>query len=100
MNVPQDVLEHKTLMIALLGLTEDVARELGGDWHLSVAAMARALGASRTSVYGQRQRLIEALVKLAGAGPGRPPCWSSGTCPSRARIPGPSSRRSIRSRDS
>jgi len=76
MNVPQDVLEHKTLMIALLGLTEDVARELGVDWHLSVAAMARALGASRTSVYGQRQRLIEALVKLAGAGPGRPPAAS------------------------
>jgi hypothetical protein len=72
MNVPQEVLERKTLMIALLTCAEEVARELGLDVSMPVAAMARALGVNRTSVYEQKDRLVGALAGLAASGPGRP----------------------------
>jgi hypothetical protein len=72
MNVPQDLLEHKTLMIALLASAEGVARQLGLEAGMPVAAMSRALGANRTSAYEQKDRLVRALSDLAEAGPGRP----------------------------
>lgn len=72
MNVPQEVLEHKTLMIALLACAERVARELDVTVGTPVAAMARALDANRTAVYEQRDRLVGALSALVAAGPGRP----------------------------
>ncbi|HLB36505.1 MAG TPA: transposase family protein [Gemmatimonadales bacterium] len=83
MNVPQDVLEHKTLMIALLACAKVVARELALDVTMPVAAMARALGANRTSVYQQQDRLVGALTELAAARPGRPAAGSEpqASCP-------------------
>jgi len=54
MNVARDVLEHKTLMIALLGTARAIASKLGVDMTMSVAEMSRELGANRTSVYEQK----------------------------------------------
>ena len=73
MNLPHEVLEHKTLMIALLACADGVARELGIDVSMPVAVMSRALGANRTSVYEQKARLASALTGLVESGPGRPP---------------------------
>jgi len=81
MNVPQDVLEHKTLMIALLACAGEVARELGVEVSLPVAAMARTLGANRTSVYEQKDRLVRALTALVQSGPGRPAAESDAPRP-------------------
>src|SRR3990170_3797393 len=81
MNVPQDVLEHKTLMIALLACAGEVARELGVDVSLPVAAMSRTLGANRTSVYEQKDRLVRALTALVQSGPGRPAAESDAPRP-------------------
>src|SRR3972149_6177718 len=72
MNVPQDVREHKTLMIALLACAGEVARALGVDVSMPVAAMSRTLGANRTSVYEQKDRRVRALTALVQSGPGRP----------------------------
>lgn len=82
-NVAQEVLEHKTLMIALVACAAEVARELGLEAEMPVAAMAHALGANRTSVYEQRDRLLPALRELAGSRPGRPPARDGGAnhCP-------------------
>jgi len=76
MNVPHEVLEHKTLMIALLACADGAAQELGLEPGMSVAAMARVLEANRTSVYEQKIRLVSALTDLAATGPGRPPAAS------------------------
>lgn len=73
MNVPPEVLAHKTLMISLVDLARRVAGELGLAADMSVTAMSRDLDASRTSVYEQESRVIQALVALVAAGPGRPP---------------------------
>ena len=72
MNVAGDVLEHKTLMIAVMNIAAEVARELEVDAGMSVAEMARLLGANRTSVYEQKGRLAKALSELVAARPGRP----------------------------
>jgi hypothetical protein len=72
MNVPQEVLEHKTLMVALLASAAEAARELEVKVDMSVAELARALDANRTAAYQQRQRLVEALQELVAVRPGRP----------------------------
>jgi len=72
MNVPHEVLEHKTLMIALLACADEVARELGVAVGTPVASMSREQAANRTSVYEQRDRLVRALTDLVESGPGRP----------------------------
>ncbi len=71
MNVPQDLLEHKTLMIALLACADGVARELGIDASMPVAAMSHALGANRTSVYEQKARLASGSRLDARSSSGR-----------------------------
>jgi len=85
MNVPQDVLEHKTLMIALLAYAGEVAGELGVGVSMPVAAMARALGANRTSVYEQKDRLVRAVTELVESGPGRPAAESDAQRPCRCQ---------------
>jgi len=72
MNIPQDVLAHKTMMIALLAVAGEVADELGLQRDLSVTEMARQLEASRTSVYEQKERLSRSLATLLEVRPGRP----------------------------
>ena len=72
MNVAQELLEHKALMIAVVATARAIAAELGVDMTMSVAEMSRELGAHRTSAYEQRDRLSQALTDLVSAGPGRP----------------------------
>ncbi|MBW2257404.1 MAG: hypothetical protein JRI25_22790 [Deltaproteobacteria bacterium] len=59
-------------MIALLACADGAAQELGMDASMPVAAMSRELGANRTSVYEQKDRLVRALTDLVESGPGRP----------------------------
>jgi hypothetical protein len=72
MNVPPVVLAHKTLMIALVALGRHVADALGLATDMPVATMARELGANRTAVYEQMDRLVRAMAAMVATGPGRP----------------------------
>lgn len=72
MNLPQQLLEHKTMMVAILLLARRIAQALEIDPALGVADACRIVGANRTSVYEQLGRILEALGELAAARPGRP----------------------------
>jgi hypothetical protein len=80
-NVPQELLKHKTLMVALVVLGNAAARKLGVEPGMPVAALARQAAVNRTSVYEQLDRLVAALMDLVAAGPGRPPARSHGEAP-------------------
>ncbi len=72
MKLPPQLLQRKTLMIALLTLARQIAQALEVDLNAPLAEICRQLGANRTSVYEQLQRLLTALGQLAEARPGRP----------------------------
>jgi len=73
MKLPLRLLEHNTLMLAMLTLARQIADALGVDLNAPLAENCRILGANRTSVYEQLQRLLTCLGKLALARAGRPP---------------------------
>ncbi len=72
MTLPTQLLEHKTLMLAMLTLARQLAGALQVDLSAPLAQICRTLGANRTSVYEQLQRLLTCLETLAQARPGRP----------------------------
>ena len=72
MNLPRQLLEHKTLMIAILLLARRIADVLKVELDAPVAEICRAVGASRPSVYEQMRRALASIQSLADAGPGRP----------------------------
>jgi hypothetical protein len=72
MNLPQQLLEHKTMMVAILLLARRIAQELEVDLCRPLAEICRTVGANRTSVYEQLGRLLQPLRELAAARPGRP----------------------------
>lgn len=81
MNLPPDLLKHKTLMIAILLLARRIAKALKVDPDAPLAEICRAVGASRPSVYEQMERALARITDLAGVGPGRPPTpGDSTTC--------------------
>ncbi len=73
MKIPPQLLEHNTLMLAILTLARQLAEALEVDPSAPLAEICRTLGANRTSVYEQIQRLLACLDKLAQVRPGRPP---------------------------
>ncbi len=73
MKLPSQLLRRKTLMIAMLILARQLAEALAVDLNAPLAEICRTLGANRTSVYEQLQRLLAALGQLAQARAGRPP---------------------------
>lgn len=73
MTIPPQLSQRKTLMLAILALARHLAAALAIDLTAPVAEMCRTLGANRTSVYEQLQRLLACLDELAKARPGRPP---------------------------
>ncbi len=72
MKLSPQLLQRKTLMIALLTLARQIAQALEVDLNAPLAEICRQLGANRTSVYEQLQRLLASLGQLAQARPGRP----------------------------
>ena len=73
LTIPTHCLEHKTLMIALLSIARQAAHQLQVELETPVAELCRLLDANRTSIYEQRQRILNALESLTQAQPGRPP---------------------------
>lgn len=73
MKLPPQLLQRKTLMIAILTLARQIAEALEVDLSAPLAETCRTLRANRTSVYEQLQRLLACLGELAQARPGRPP---------------------------
>lgn len=73
MTLPPQLFRRKTLMLAILVLARQLAATLAIDLTASMAEICRTLGANRTSVYEQLQRLVACLGDLAKARPGRPP---------------------------
>ena len=72
MILPRQLLDHDTLMIAMLTIGRDIARSLSVSADASIAEICRAIGANRTSVYEQARRILPFLEQLACARPGRP----------------------------
>jgi hypothetical protein len=72
LNLPPNLFEHKTLMIAILLLARRIAEALEVDLDAPVAEICRAVGASRPSVYEQMGRVLAGIQGLADAQPGRP----------------------------
>ncbi len=73
MTLPSPLFQRKTLMLAILALARHLAAALAVDLTAPMAEICRTLGANRTSVYEQLQRLLACLGELAKARPGRPP---------------------------
>ncbi len=73
MKLPPQLLQRKTLMIAILTLARQLAEALEVDLSAPLAQTCRTLGANRTSVYEQLQRLLACLGQLSQARAGRPP---------------------------
>ncbi len=73
MNLPPNLLEHKTLMIALLLIARHLAKFLRVDIDAPLTDICEQLQANRTSVYEQADRILGCLQGLADAQPGRPP---------------------------
>ncbi len=59
-------------MMAVLDVARFIAHNTGVDLAAKLAESCRSVGANRTSVYEQRQRLVQCLEQLAAARPGRP----------------------------
>jgi len=72
LNLPPQLLEHKTLMIAILLLARCIADALKVDLDAPVAEICRVVGASRPSVYEQMGRVLARIQGLAEVCPGRP----------------------------
>ena len=72
MNLPPELLEHKTLMIAILLFARRIAEALKVDLDAPVAEICRTVGASGPSVYEQMGRVLARIQGLAEACPGRP----------------------------
>ncbi len=77
MKLPPQLFQRKTLMLAILALARHLAAALAIDLTAPMAEICRTLGANRTSVYEQLQRLLACLGKLAQARPGRPPATAA-----------------------
>ena len=73
MKLSPQLLQRKTLMIAILTLARQIAEALDVDLSAPLAQTCRTLRANRTSVYEQLQRLLACLGQLAQVRPGRPP---------------------------
>ncbi len=73
MKLPPQLLQRKTLMIAILTLARQIAEALEVGLSAPLAETCRTLEANRTSVYEQLQRLLACLKTLAQARAGRPP---------------------------
>ena len=73
MTLSPQLLQHKTLMLAILALARHLAETLALDLTAPMAEICRNLGANRTSVYEQLKRLRACLDELAEARSGRPP---------------------------
>lgn len=71
-TLPPQLLEHKTLMMAFLDVAQSIAHDLGVELSAKLAVSCRTVGANRSSVYEQRQRILQCLQELATARPGRP----------------------------
>ncbi len=72
LNLPPNLLKHKTLMIALLLIARHLAKALRVDGNAPLTGICAQLQANRTSVYEQADRILGCLRDLAGARPGRP----------------------------
>jgi len=72
MILARSLLEHETLMLAVLTIARDIARALDVSVDAPLAESCRAVGANRTSVYEQAGRVLASLEELAGARSGRP----------------------------
>lgn len=81
LKLPPKLLERKTLMIALLHIARHLAKALGVDPDASLTKICQQLGANRTSVYQQADRILASLQDLADARPGRPPADDDSTAP-------------------
>ncbi len=66
------LLQHKTLMLAVLYLARQIADALEVNIDAPLAESCRATGTNRTSLYEQARRLLSALTQLASTRPGRP----------------------------
>ncbi len=77
MKLPPQLLQRKTLMIAILTLARRIAEALEVDLSAPLAETCRTLGANRTSVYEQLQRLLACLGQLTQARAGRPPAQTA-----------------------
>jgi hypothetical protein len=77
MTLPPQILQRKTLMLAILALARHLAAALAVDLTAPMAEICRTQGANRTSVYEQLQRLLACLGELAKARPGRPPATAA-----------------------
>ncbi len=73
MTLLPKLLQHKTLMLAVIYLARQIAETLEVRLDAPLAEICRAVGANRTSIYEQAQRLSGALEALADAPAGRPP---------------------------
>ncbi len=73
MKRPPQLLQRKTLILAMLTLARQIAEALEVDLSAPLAETCRTLRVNRTSVYEQLQRLLACLGQLAQARPGRPP---------------------------
>lgn len=73
MILPRQLLEHDTLTLAVLLIARKLADSGGLSLDEPLAVQCRRIGANRTSVYEQAQRVLDALEALASARPGRPP---------------------------
>ena len=72
MTLSPKLLQHKTLMIAILYVARQIAAALEVSLDASIAEICRNLDANRPSIYEQAQRIQQALGHLAEARPGRP----------------------------
>ncbi len=70
--LPRPLLDHETLMLAVLTIARDIASALDVPVDAPLAESCRVVGANRTSVYEQVRRVLASLEELAGARPGRP----------------------------
>jgi hypothetical protein len=73
MTLPRCLLEHKTLLLAVLLIARRIQQLLELQPGASASELARQLGAHRTSAYEQARRVLTVLGELATASPGRPP---------------------------
>ena len=73
MTLPRPLLEHKTLILAILLIARRIEQALEIRSWTSAADLALRLRANRTSAYEQAHRALALLGDLASTGPGRPP---------------------------
>jgi len=69
LNLPPNLLGHKSLMIGLILIARQVAGLLKVDLDASFAEICRSADANRTSAYEQSRRILALLLELAEARP-------------------------------